>query len=138
MKKNCETYLEQILSPELPLTPAAAEHLRHCPTCAGMRRDVMTLLPPSPPDALRGELMAEAGREAGRRKFRRTLFRSIPVAAAALVMLTLGITFFAPSAKEATPTAPRQEKAIDWATLEEESYGLDRDLLSCQYALANL
>ena len=152
MKELCNQYLETVLDTDSPLTGEVAEHLAQCPECAALRRDAELLcgssLPvaPEPDPALDARVFRAVREDRKRRRLAAVILRRIlPASAAAAAAGGIAIRLTGGSEELQRPVAPPVAATVsetppvlmDWTDLEQESYCLDQELNSRQYALSN-
>ncbi len=137
MKKTCDNFMAEILSSSVALTPEAAAHLQECGECRRMRRTLLDAIPPEVPDFLKPGIMAAAEKAIAKRKFNR-LFQRAALPFAAAVLIAVGITVYNQPAAEKPAMQIAAMTEQDWQEMEELCYGLDTDLHTFQYALADL
>lgn len=145
-KQDCSIFLEEVLSADMPLSAAAAEHVKACPECAALREMTVRFTRngdlPEVPEVLDHAVLEYAGRQRRRHSFHQLFFRRIvPVAAAAAAVAVCAVTLF-PETEPPVSGLPAQDitvaaaaAAADWNSLESEAYGLSYELTSCQQAL---
>ena len=145
-KQDCSIFLEELLSADMPLSTAAAEHVKHCHECDALREMAVRFTRcgdlPEVPETLDRAVLAYAGQMQRRHSFHQLFFRRIvPFAAAAAAVVVCMVALFpesdravcGESAQDITVAAARA--AADWNSLESEAYGLNYELTSCQQAL---
>jgi hypothetical protein len=145
-KQDCSHFLEELLSAGATLSPAAAEHVKHCSECAALREMTVRFTKsgdlPEVPEALDRTVLEYAGQMRRRHSFHQLFFRRIvPFTAAAAAVVVCMVVLFPESdqtvcgepAQDITVAAARA--AADWNSLESEAYGLNYELTSCQQTL---
>lgn len=152
MKELCNKYLKTVLDTDSPLTGEVAAHVAHCPACAALRRDAELLcnsaLPvtPEPAGELDDRVLRAVREDRKRRRLAAVILRRIlPVSAAAAAAIVIAVrltggneTMQRPMAPPVAATVTEQPPTLmDWTQLEQESYCLDQELNSRQYALNN-
>ncbi len=153
MKTDCSLLAEEIMSPESPLSEEAYRHLRQCRECAALRQDVTAVTQFTAPEYLKAAVMDAARHETAKRRIRRNIFRTVPWAAAAMFAAVFGITSMMPAMQESrtvmhsdvlTAEMTGEQEffiaglAAELNELDEASFELSQDLMSCQYLLAEL
>ncbi len=152
MKELCNKYLETVLDTDSPLTGEAAAHVAQCPACAALRRDAELLcgeaLPvaPEPAPALDDRVFRAVREDRKRRRLAAVILRRIlPASAAAAAAVLIAVRLTGDGENLQRPAAPPVAATVsetpptlmDWTQLEQESYCLDQELNSRQYALNN-
>ena len=87
-KQDCSIFLEELLSADMPLSTAAAEHVKHCHECDALREMAVRFTRcgdlPEVPETLDRAVLEYAGQMQRRHSFHQLFFRRIvPFAAAA-------------------------------------------------------
>ncbi len=144
--QNCQIYLERVLDHTGSPDAATREHLEQCAACRTLRESLLSFMDVEPatpaiPAAL--DFAVKSGAQRIRRQQHRRrviLWRAVPFAAAAAVMIVVGVNFLRPSDSAVLKhdAEPQLAKAAltDWSKLEQESYNLTFELNTRQQTLA--